>query len=189
MSKLKIIAAYAVAALVLVAALWVGYEQLVFVKHKAEIDLVLAEASTGELDPPALVVAVLAGDADAYAATNFWVSGHFLLRSYPTKMDAPTVQQLDRFLWSRLLRRHYSRGQIVALYCALAPVGDDVGLEAVSRRLFDAPPRALRDDQLAYVLAALRAPTWVESDPERLRQLAERLLRDAQTSSSAPVSP
>ncbi|MEO1366225.1 MAG: hypothetical protein AAFX50_03535, partial [Acidobacteriota bacterium] len=66
-----------------------------------------------------------------------------------------------------------------------ARVGDTEGLEAVSRRLFGATPGSLRDDQLAYVLAALRRPTWVHGDPGRLRQLADRMLRDARR----PASP
>ncbi|MEM1182021.1 MAG: hypothetical protein AAGM22_26980 [Acidobacteriota bacterium] len=173
----KVLIAYGLAGLAFVAASLVGYAQFVFAKHRQEIDGALAATAPINRNPPDAVRAMLGGGALASTADD--VGAHFLMRSYPTALEAPTVQALDRFLWSRLVRYYYSESEIVGLYCAVSSLNNGAtGLDAAARSLWGEPADALDRDRLAYVLAALRSPS-LAGDPDALRPIADRLLESA----------
>jgi len=82
------------------------------------------------------------------------------------------------FIWTVLLRWHFSKTQRLALYCHYLPFEGGKGFERASKFYFQKQPDALDLDELATIVAVGRAPATNSPTrhPERLEVLKRELL-------------
>jgi Transglycosylase len=82
------------------------------------------------------------------------------------------------FLWTVLLRWHFSKAQRLAFYCHYLPYEAGNGFERASEFYFQKQPDALDLDELATIVAVGRAPTAYSPirHPERLEAIKKELL-------------
>lgn len=82
------------------------------------------------------------------------------------------------FLWTVLLRWHFSKAQRLAFYCHYLPYEAGNGFERASEFYFQKQPDALDLDELATIVAVGRAPTAYSPirHPERLEVIKKELL-------------
>jgi hypothetical protein len=82
------------------------------------------------------------------------------------------------FMWTVLLRWHFSKTQRLALYCHYLPYDAGIGFERASKFYFKKQPDALDLDELATIVAVGRAPATNSPTrhPERLEVLKRELL-------------
>jgi transglycosylase-like protein len=79
-----------------------------------------------------------------------------------------------------MLRWHFSKSQIVALYCHDLAYEGGSGFSKASNLYFGKQPDALDLDELATIVAVGRSPQWnsPKKHPDRLENTKKRLLAD-----------
>lgn len=172
----RLFAVLAIGVLATVMVSLILYDQLVFRPQMDRINQELAKAEPANRHPPPLAIRLLSS-AEEFDAVVFYAATRLLTDAYPAKRDSPLFQPLDQYLWSRMLRFHYTEVEIIGLYCSIASSGDAQGLDQVSRGLYNLSPRDLEPEQLAFALASLRSPHLLKRDQARLEQHAQKMLR------------
>ena len=97
------------------------------------------------------------------------------------------AQKLGQTVAAQVLDRRWRKDQILEAYLNLVPFRSElVGIDALSRTLFDKAAHGLDDREAAVAAALVRAPN---ARPALVAQRACGVLRDMQQRPSTPVSP
>jgi hypothetical protein len=174
----KVLAALLAMLLLLPVFAFLGYDALVFLPRRDDIEAVLASADPQDRTPPPNIRLYIAAMHKRGASTSAVVARQLHARFLPRK--DMLRWHMRGILWERLVSLHLSQDEIIGLYSTLAYNGQGHGLNALSHRLFAKPLSALSDQEAATVVAYTWGPTYYANHPDLLEARRDKLLSEIQ---------
>jgi Transglycosylase len=151
-----------------------------FQPERSRINRLLAEASQSEREPPSSLNSVLSVTHTVNQIANFSVKAVRNPLQNRRYLSDSLGWHPSQILWWCFMRMHYNNDERLALFLSKARMGDVIGFESASMKMFSKPLGFVSLEQAATLLVVSKAPHAFLGNPIRLQNSVTELLKKVQ---------